>query len=310
MPEGAAPKQNPILKASKDVLAGTCGGIVVTFVGHPFDTVKVRLQTQDSAKPIYSGAIDCAKKTVQWEGLRGLYKGVASPLAGQMLFRSVMFGAFGQTKTWLATQKDGSLRPLRNADYYKAGAVTGTIAAFVEGPIDFYKSQIQVQIIRSRADPNYKPAYTTVLDCVKATIRTNGFKGPFQGLGATLVRNAPANSVYLGSFEVMKDQMAKYRECKKTELPAAWVITAGGLGGLLYWLAIYPVDVIKSAMATDNIEPSKRKYPDMATTYKKLMADGGPRRFYRGFTPCLARAMPANGVMLYTVDTVTALLNK
>ncbi len=111
-------------------------------------------------------------------------------------------------------------------------------------------------------------AYTTVYDCVKATIRTNGFKGPFQGLGATLVRNAPANSVYLGSFEVMKDQMAAYRNCKKTELPAAWVITAGGLGGLLYWLAIYPVDVIKSAMATDSIEPSKRKYPDMATTYK------------------------------------------
>lgn len=111
-------------------------------------------------------------------------------------------------------------------------------------------------------------AYTTVFDCVKATIRTNGFKGPFQGLGATLVRNAPANSVYLGSFEVMKDQMAAYRNCKKTELPAAWVITAGGLGGLLYWLAIYPVDVIKSAMATDSIEPSKRKYPNMATTYK------------------------------------------
>jgi len=111
-------------------------------------------------------------------------------------------------------------------------------------------------------------AYTTVFDCVKATIRTNGFKGPFQGLGATLVRNAPANSIYLGSFEVMKDRMAAYRNCKKTELPAAWVITAGGLGGLLYWLAIYPVDVIKSAMATDSIEPSKRKYPNMATTYK------------------------------------------
>lgn len=43
---------------------------------------------------------------------------------------------------------------------------------------------------------------------------------------------------------------------------------------------------------------------------QKLMADGGPSRFYRGFTPCLARAMPANGVMLYTVDTVTTLLNK
>lgn len=111
-------------------------------------------------------------------------------------------------------------------------------------------------------------AYTTVFNCVKATLRTNGIRGPFQGLGPTLIRNAPANSVYLGSFEVMKGKMADYKSCKKTELPAPWVITAGGLGGLLYWLAIYPVDVIKSAMATDSIIPKERKYPDMVTTYK------------------------------------------
>ena len=42
---------------------------------------------------------------------------------------------------------------------------------------------------------------------------------------------------------------------------------------------------------------------------QKLMAEGGPSRFYRGFTPCLMRAAPANGVMLYTVDKVTQLLN-
>ena len=113
-------------------------------------------------------------------------QGVTSPLAGQMLFRSIMFGSFAQIKTWLATNKDGSTRELRYSDFYKvniksqakpclavlplylsehlmlvsggeqAGAATGLIAAFVEGPIDFYKSQIQVQIIRSRADANYK----------------------------------------------------------------------------------------------------------------------------------------------------------
>ena len=38
------------------------------------DTVKVRLQTQSMAKPVYSGAIDCFKKTLKWEGIPGLYK--------------------------------------------------------------------------------------------------------------------------------------------------------------------------------------------------------------------------------------------
>ncbi len=41
-------------KAVNDIIAGTCGGISVTLVGHPFDTLKVRLQTQPMDKPIYS----------------------------------------------------------------------------------------------------------------------------------------------------------------------------------------------------------------------------------------------------------------
>jgi hypothetical protein len=41
-----------------------------------------------------------------------------------------------------------------------------------------------------------------------------------------------------------------------------------------------------------------------------LWAEGGIKRFYKGFTPCLIRAAPANGAMLYTVDKVTHMLNK
>ena len=33
--------------------AAHAGGISVTLVGHPFDTLKVRLQTQPMDKPIY-----------------------------------------------------------------------------------------------------------------------------------------------------------------------------------------------------------------------------------------------------------------
>ena len=53
-------------------------------VNSPFDTVKVRLQTQPSVNPVYAGVMDCIRKTLQWEGPKGFYKGVASPLAGQV----------------------------------------------------------------------------------------------------------------------------------------------------------------------------------------------------------------------------------
>ncbi len=45
----------------KDVAAGTAGGIAVVCVGHPFDTLKVLLQTQPTDKPLYNGVVDAAK---------------------------------------------------------------------------------------------------------------------------------------------------------------------------------------------------------------------------------------------------------
>ena len=37
--------------------------------------LQVRLQTQSSTNPIYSGTADCVRKTVSKEGARALYKG-------------------------------------------------------------------------------------------------------------------------------------------------------------------------------------------------------------------------------------------
>ena len=52
-------------------------------------------------------------------------QGMSSPLAGQMVFRASLFGAFGQSKRWLGTNSDGSVRALKPLDFYKAGAITG-----------------------------------------------------------------------------------------------------------------------------------------------------------------------------------------
>jgi hypothetical protein len=48
-------KRNKIQQSIIDIFAGTLSGINVTLVGHPFDTLKIRLQTQPTNNPIYSG---------------------------------------------------------------------------------------------------------------------------------------------------------------------------------------------------------------------------------------------------------------
>jgi solute carrier family 25 carnitine/acylcarnitine transporter 20/29 len=56
-------------------------------VGHPFDTVKVRLQTTD--KSHFRGPLDCLLQTVRKEGFAGLYKGASPPLVGWMFMDSM-----------------------------------------------------------------------------------------------------------------------------------------------------------------------------------------------------------------------------
>ncbi len=55
----------------KNLIAGGIGGICLVIIGHPPDTIKVRLQTmpqpEKGEKSIYKGTIDCIKQTIKKE---------------------------------------------------------------------------------------------------------------------------------------------------------------------------------------------------------------------------------------------------
>ena len=69
------------LQGLRSLAAGGFGGVCAVIVGHPFDLVKVRLQTAE--RGVYTGAFDVVRKAIARDGLRrGLYAGVSAPLVG------------------------------------------------------------------------------------------------------------------------------------------------------------------------------------------------------------------------------------
>lgn len=78
-----------------EFVAGCIGGAAGVAVGHPFDTIKVRLQTQDAVNPKYRGTWHCFNQTLKSESARGLYKGMSSPMAGVSLVNAIIFGVHG-----------------------------------------------------------------------------------------------------------------------------------------------------------------------------------------------------------------------
>lgn len=69
-PQPPAPAPAPATPAAvsglRSFIAGGVGGVCAVLTGHPFDLVKVRLQTAE--KGVYSGAVDCVRRTIAREG--------------------------------------------------------------------------------------------------------------------------------------------------------------------------------------------------------------------------------------------------
>lgn len=86
--------------------------------------------------------------------------------------------------------KQGPGEQLSYTDLFVSGSLTGFAVAFVEGPVDLIKSQLQV---------NFKD-YNGFIDCARKVAGTYGVRGVYQGLGATLLRNVPANAAYFGIY--------------------------------------------------------------------------------------------------------------
>lgn len=57
---------------------GRATGVLTWHISQPFDLVKVRLQTSEG---VYKNTADCFKQIVKKDGIFGLYRGMATPLA-------------------------------------------------------------------------------------------------------------------------------------------------------------------------------------------------------------------------------------
>eukprot|EP00879_Flechtneria_rotunda_P013470 GHRR01014064.1.p1 GENE.GHRR01014064.1~~GHRR01014064.1.p1 ORF type:complete len:435 (+),score=113.80 GHRR01014064.1:526-1830(+) len=128
----------------QDLTAGTVAGVAQLFIGHPFDTIKVKLQSQSSTGGTvqYSGPLDAAKQTLMREGIKGIYKGMGAPLATVALFNAVLFASRGQMEVLLA-HKDGS--PLHLSGQLIASVGASCAVSLVATPTELLKCRLQAQ---------------------------------------------------------------------------------------------------------------------------------------------------------------------
>ena len=209
---------------------------------------------------------------------------------------------YGKAKELVGDLRGRSASQLQVSDYFAAGALTGLAVSLVESPIDLFKTQLQTAVFTP------KPRFTSLPQAVAVIVEVGGLRGLYQGLGPTVTRNAFAVASYFGCYEVARRALAARRGVGVESLSTGEVLLAGASGGFAYWLGTYPIDCIKSAMQADAIERSERRYRGMAETARGMWKEGGAGRFFKGLTPCLLRAAPANAVCFLLYERVSLIL--
>eukprot|EP00937_MAST-01D_sp_MAST-1D-sp2_P001457 g1457.t1 len=273
------------------------GGLAQTITGHPIDTIKVRLQSR-GASARFGGAFDCLAKTLRAEGLPGLFRGAATPLAGAILQNAAIFGVYGGAYRMAAGDAApaarGSVEHLRRV--CGAAAVTGFALAFIESPIELSKCKVQAQMAQAAQSPGgvgaAGPRFSGSVQAFLHIARHHGVTGLSQGLGATLIRSTQAKVLYFTTYESVVVAMAP--EAVPQHEPLVACAVAGGLAGATAWCALYPTDIVKTRLQLEPLEVEKRRYRGIVHCARCIVRDEGWRALFDGFGPCLLRAVVVN----------------
>ncbi|EAS37526.3 mitochondrial carnitine:acyl carnitine carrier [Coccidioides immitis RS] len=299
---------NATLAQVRSFVAGGVGGVCAVVVGHPFDLVKVRLQTAE--RGVYSGAIDVVKKTVAREGLaRGLYAGVSAPLVGVTPMFAVSFWGYDLGKTLVRSfspvPEINGTPQFSIAQISAAGFFSAIPMTLITAPFERVKVLLQIQG-QNPPPAGQKPKYSGGVDVVRQLYKEGGIRSVFRGSAMTLARDGPGSAAYFAAYEYIKRSLTPKDENGNVtgELSLTAILTAGGAAGVAMWIPVFPVDTIKSRLQ------SAEGRPTIGGTIRGVYASGGLKAFFPGFGPALARAVPANAATFLGVELAHKAMTK
>lgn len=194
----------------------------------------------------YKGVVDCAKKTVQTSGVRGLYRGLSVLVYGSIPKSAVRFGSFEQFKQRLADDKGN----LNTGTRLLAGLGAGISEAILAvTPME----TVKVKFIADQRSAN--PQYKGFAHGVKHIVAAEGLMGCYKGLTATMMKQGSNQAIRFYVMETLKD---KYRGGDNTKaVPKLIVGLMGGFAGACSVLGNTPLDVVKTRM--QGLESKKYK---------------------------------------------------
>lgn len=268
MPSAVASRADPTwahgtvaLTLSKSLLPGAAHSITTISVGYPFDTVKTRLQLR-----LHQSMRSCVWEMLRREGLTSFYRGAAMPLCTLVAKRPIEFAVF---EAFNARFSGSRFAPVLG------GCLAGATAAAIGCPFSVVKIQMQA---------TGKDVHASVREVISAVWRSCGMKGFYRGLLASVYKEVPFATVYLGAYGNLREALPK----------AYWsTAVAGGTASMITWTLLQPLDTLKTVIQAKVLNVAE---PDVrwSEEARRIASTRGVRGLWAGWGPVALRALPTS----------------
>ncbi|XP_058534638.1 mitochondrial glycine transporter isoform X2 [Ochotona princeps] len=266
----------------KAFLCGSISGTCSTLLFQPLDLLKTRLQTLQPAEhgSRRVGMLAMFLKVVRTESPLGLWKGMSPSIVRCVPGMGIYFGTFYSLKQYFLRG-----HPPTALESVLLGVGSRSIAGVCMSPITVIKTRYE----------SGRYGYESMFTALQSIYRSEGHRGLFSGLTATLLRDAPFSGIYLMFYNQTKSLVPQGMDQLDAAITPVVNFGCGIIAGILASLVTQPADVIKTHM---QLSPMKFQWIGQAVTL--IFKDYGLRGFFQGGVPrALRRTLMA--AMAWTV---------
>lgn len=226
-----------------EIICGSIAGALGKLIDYPFDTIKVRMQTQGIN--VFPTTWSCIQYTYDNEGvLDGFYQGILSPLLGAAFENAILFVSYNQCYNLMSRYTEWDVIWI----ILISGAFAGSCASFVLTPVELIKCKLQVSNLhmqmyreidiegqqpteteeeddemdteemdedmklsrtrrpsKTRNAPSERSAHqTAIIPTINSIIEEKGVWDLWQGQLGTFIRESIGSLIWFGTFQLLK----------------------------------------------------------------------------------------------------------
>jgi solute carrier family 25 (adenine nucleotide translocator) protein 4/5/6/31 len=287
------PETNPLI----NLAAGGISGAISKTLTAPLEKVKLAIQNQDSDPRIISGEMK------RYTGMGDAFKRHISELGPSSLWR----GNFANCIRYVPTAafnlafKDNikKLFPKydKNTEFGQfamsqvaSGAAAGGATNTLVYPLIYVRTILG-------ADLGKEKQFTGMADCIKKTVKANGFMSLYNGIGPSSIGIV----VYRGAQFGLQDTLKAFNPYQKdfTAVGLASKFTVAQVAVASSGVIAYPFDTMQRRLQIDASKPKDQQlYTGMGDCFNKILKAEGPSGFFKG---ALANVLRGTGAALVLV---------